>query len=267
MLTQNDIKKSLGYSTMGQMGFMVMECGIGAFSLAIYHLIAHGVFKGTLFLSAGSIINLARKNDGVPKDELYKFVVERQSARTRKPWILMAAITLGVPLAILVISHLFISEDYFKKQGAIVLLFFGWVTGAQLIFATYRMEAQNLWRLVVLSIVSFTIVIFGYVFISHAFDLYLYPDESFREQIYAAASIEKIRFDIIVAFITASIVIGWLLAYYTEKNENQSKGSNKLWLTFYALISREFYMTDMYTRLTRTLLATANKLNVWLRWN
>ena len=53
MLTQNDVKKALGYSTMGQMGFMIMECGVGAFSLAIYHLIAHGLFKGTLFLGAG----------------------------------------------------------------------------------------------------------------------------------------------------------------------------------------------------------------------
>ena len=64
MLTQNDIKKSLGYSTMGQMGFMIMECGVGAFSLAIYHLIAHGLFKGTLFLGAGGAIGEARRNDG-----------------------------------------------------------------------------------------------------------------------------------------------------------------------------------------------------------
>src|SRR3569623_741870 len=77
MLTQNDIKKSLGYSTMGQMGFMVMECGLGAFSLAIFHLIAHGMFKGTLFLGAGGVIGEARKDDGVPKDHLYTFVVEK----------------------------------------------------------------------------------------------------------------------------------------------------------------------------------------------
>ena len=69
MLSQNDIKKSLGYSTMGQMGFMIMECGVGAFSLAIFHLIAHGLFKGTMFLSAGGIIGTARHDDGVPKDE------------------------------------------------------------------------------------------------------------------------------------------------------------------------------------------------------
>ena len=73
MLTQNDIKKALGYSTMGQMGFMIMECGVGAFSLAIYHMFAHGVFKGTMFLSAGSVINDARQDDGIPKDSKNKY--------------------------------------------------------------------------------------------------------------------------------------------------------------------------------------------------
>jgi len=267
MLAQNDIKKSLGYSTMGQMGFMIMECGIGAFSLAIYHLIVHGVFKGTLFLSAGSIINSARKSDGVPKDDLYKFVVEKQPASTPKSWLLMALITLLVPVTILIISHLFISADYFQKQGAIILLFFGWVTGAQLIFATYRTYAQNLWRLIFISVVSFTVVIIGYIFISHAFDLYLYPDAALREQLYAAASIEKIRFDIIAAITTVIIVASWIFAYYAERSGKHIRYKGRTWITFYALISREFYMTDLYTRLSRTILSTSNKLNVWLRWN
>lgn len=267
MLTQNDIKKSLGYSTMGQMGFMIMECGIGAFSLAIYHLIAHGVFKGTLFLGAGSVINAARKDDGVPKDELYTFVVERRPARARRPWLLMAAITLAVPVTILVVAHWLVSQDYFQKQGAIVLLFFGWVTGAQLIFATYRLRSQNLWRLVALSIVSFTIVVIGYTLISHAFDLFLYPDPVFRERLYAAADIDLARFEILVAIMTVVIVLGWLLTYYSEQNGNRrSRRSGGLWLSFYALVSREFYLNDLFARLTRAVLTVAAKLNVWLRW-
>ena len=269
MLVQNDIKKSLGYSTMGQMGFMVMECGIGAFSLAIYHLIAHGVFKGTLFLSTGSVIHSTRKDDGVPKDELYTFVVEKRPAITRKPWLVMAAVTLVVPLTILILSHSLISEDYFQKQGAIILLFFGWITGAQLIFATYRTHATNLWRLIIISALSFAVVILGYTFISHAFDVYLYPDAAFRDQLFAAASIEKIRFDILVAVITSIIVIGWLVAYYSERNRSgkHPRYTGRLWTMFYALISREFYLTDLYSLLTRTILSSANKLNVWLRWN
>jgi NADH-quinone oxidoreductase subunit L len=267
MLTQNDIKKALGYSTMGQMGFMIMECGIGAFSLAIYHMFAHGVFKGTMFLSAGGVINDARKDDGIPKDELYTFAVEKRPNKASQPWLLMAAITLSVPLVILVFAHLLIAEDYFQKQGAIILLFFGWVTGAQLIFATYRMRTQNIWRLVGLSVLSLVVVVLGYVFISHAFDLFLYPDPAFRKQLYSAATIDLLRFDVLVIITTLIIVSGWVVTYYTEQNGYRRRQHTKhLWLNFYALISREFYLSDIYIRLARTLLAISGRLNVWLRW-
>jgi len=266
MLTQNDIKKALGYSTMGQMGFMVMECGIGAFSLAIYHLFAHGVFKGTMFLSAGGVINNARDDDGIPKDELYTFAVEKRPNKVRTPWLLMAAITLAVPLVILIFSHLLIAQDYFHKQGAIILLFFGWVTGAQLIFATYRMRTQNVWRLVGLSVLSLVVVVLGYAVISHAFDVFLYPDPVFRAQLYSAASIELLRFDVLVVIITLIIVSGWVVTYYADESGYRHQKSKHLWFNFYALISREFYIIDIYTRLARLLLAISGRLNVWLRW-
>ncbi|MDH5731762.1 MAG: proton-conducting transporter membrane subunit [Gammaproteobacteria bacterium] len=267
MLTQNDIKKALGYSTMGQMGFMIMECGVGAFSLAIYHLIAHGMFKGTLFLRAGSIINEARKEDGVPKEDLYTFVIERRPERKRQPWLLMAAITLIIPLVILVLAHWAVSQDYFQKQGALVLLFFGWVTGAQLIFATFRMGAQNIWRLISLIVFSFAIVVLGYSMVSHAFDLFLYPDPGFRSQIYAAADIDVFWFDVLVGLVAVITVIGWLARYYSEKHQSiMAKKIGKLWISVYAMISREFYLNDLYAWLARTILNTATKLNIWLRW-
>jgi len=267
MLTQNDIKKALGYSTMGQMGFMIMECGVGAFSLAIYHLIAHGLFKGTLFLGAGSVINEARKNDGVPKDDLYTFVVERKPVKQQKPWLIMAAITLIVPIFVLVLAHWLVAQDFFQKQGAIVLLFFGWVTGAHLIFSTYQMGSQNIWRLVGLIVFSFAIIVLGYAVISHAFDLFLYPDPAFRSQIYAAANIDVFWFDVLVVLVTIIMVLGWVARYYTEKNRNQtSKHLNSLWMSFYALVSREFYMNDIYAWISRFILNLATRLNVWLRW-
>jgi NAD(P)H-quinone oxidoreductase subunit 5 len=56
MLVQSDIKRTLGCSTMGQMGFMVMQCGLGFFTAAIAHLVMHGLFKAALFLGAGSAV-------------------------------------------------------------------------------------------------------------------------------------------------------------------------------------------------------------------
>jgi len=55
-ITQNDIKKVLAYSTISQLGYMIMALGIGAYTYAMFHLVTHAFFKGCLFLCAGSII-------------------------------------------------------------------------------------------------------------------------------------------------------------------------------------------------------------------
>ncbi|PYX75345.1 MAG: NADH-quinone oxidoreductase subunit L [Acidobacteria bacterium] len=56
-VAQTDIKKVLAYSTISQLGYMFMACGVAAFSAAIFHLMTHAFFKGLLFLAAGSVIH------------------------------------------------------------------------------------------------------------------------------------------------------------------------------------------------------------------
>ncbi len=60
MMTQTSIKKSLAWSTVAQMGFMMLQCGLGAFALAMMHIVAHSLYKAHSFLSCGSIINLTK---------------------------------------------------------------------------------------------------------------------------------------------------------------------------------------------------------------
>jgi len=56
-LVQTDIKKVLAYSTVSQLGYMFLACGVGAFSAGIFHLMTHAFFKALLFLTAGSVIH------------------------------------------------------------------------------------------------------------------------------------------------------------------------------------------------------------------
>jgi NADH-quinone oxidoreductase subunit L len=56
-LAQNDIKKVLAYSTISQLGYMFLACGVGAFAAAIFHVITHAFFKALLFLGSGSVIH------------------------------------------------------------------------------------------------------------------------------------------------------------------------------------------------------------------
>ena len=269
MLTQNDIKKSLGYSTMGQMGFMVMECGLGAFSLAVYHLIAHGLFKATLFLGSGGVINDARRNDGVPPDDIYTSVVERRPLRVvRLPWLVALAVTVLVPVFVLGFSHLLVAADFVHKQGAVILLFFGWVTGAQVFFSIHRLPSENPWRSMGMIFLSFVIVVVGYTVIGHLFEHFLYPDAALLDAIYTAAGVDLIAFDTLVVVLTLVLVAAWLVTLYADSLDLHTRSGawNTVYLNLYALFSREFYVADVFARLARMLQNGSKRVNVWLRW-
>ncbi|MEO6873692.1 MAG: proton-conducting transporter membrane subunit [Opitutaceae bacterium] len=56
MLAQSSVKRALAYSTIAQMGFMILQCGLGAYGLALLHIVAHSLYKAHAFLTAGSTI-------------------------------------------------------------------------------------------------------------------------------------------------------------------------------------------------------------------
>ncbi len=67
MLTQTSIKRSLAFSTIAQMGFMMLQCGLGGFSAALLHIVAHSLYKAHAFLASGSVIAAAaRRRSGRP---------------------------------------------------------------------------------------------------------------------------------------------------------------------------------------------------------
>jgi NAD(P)H-quinone oxidoreductase subunit 5 len=72
-LLQTDIKRMLACSTMGQMGFMVLQCGMGLFAPAVSHLCWHGLFKAYLFLSAGSVVQEKRRRNPAGGITLFAF--------------------------------------------------------------------------------------------------------------------------------------------------------------------------------------------------
>ncbi len=267
MLMQTDIKRALGYSTVGQMGYMVMECGVGAFSLAIYHLITHGIFKATLFMGSGGVIHEARKDPNIPEEEVYRFFVKRELPPSKVPWIVFAIITVSVPLGIVITAHLVAGVDVFEYQGALVLLFFGWVTGAQTIFSIYKLGARNVFKLLLFVLISFSVVVLGYVVIGHSFEKFLYPDRELVERIYHHAGIDHTLFEILTALITASVVLGWIMVYYANNNRNVVANRFKsAYLSIYTHLSRELYINDLYSYLSDKVMGLSDRLNRIARW-
>jgi NADH-quinone oxidoreductase subunit L len=92
-LVQNDIKRVLAYSTVSQLGYMFLACGVGAFTAAVFHLMTHAFFKALLFLGSGSVIH------GVSGEQDMR---RMGGLRTRMPWthrtMLLACVAIaGIP--------------------------------------------------------------------------------------------------------------------------------------------------------------------------
>jgi len=266
MLVQADVKKALGYSTVGQMGYMMMEAGLGAFALAVYHLFAHGIFKATLFMGSGTVIHEARKDPNIPEDEIYKFFAEKELPPLKLSWLFFALVTVLVPFGVVVFAHLVAGVDVFKHQGAIILLFFGWITGAQTVFSIYRMGAKSPAKTLLLVLLSFTVVIMGYVVVGHAFERFLYPDYELIRRIYENAEINPLVFEVQILLLTAVAVAGWFYVYYAYQNGGVIiEKLKERYALLYRLLSKEFYVKELYERVGALLYEVGLKVEKLFR--
>ena len=171
MLVQSDIKKTLGYSTIGQMGFMIMECGLGAYGLSIFHLIAHGLFKGTIFLNCGYVIHAARQEPRLPpRDEAIE-----SAEFSSLTWITGFTTTLILPLVIVLAAHGVLNLPLRDSQGTAIFLFFGWATSSQAILTLYSLKAVASWKVAVSMLFTFFFVVVTYLLAAESFSHFFFP--------------------------------------------------------------------------------------------
>jgi len=123
-LTQNDLKRILAYSTISQLGFMVMAMGIGAYGSSLFHLVTHAFFKCLLFLSAGIIIHEMQhlkdehNLDIDPQNILYMGGLRKKLPLTFVVCVVAALALVGLPL----------TSGYLSKDG-IIIQAFEWAGG------------------------------------------------------------------------------------------------------------------------------------------
>lgn len=115
-LMQSDIKRMLACSTMGQMGFMVAQCGLGLFPAAVAHLCWHGVFKAYLFLSSGGAGKEKRLDTAAPSS-VYDF---------------LAAVCCGISGAWTFCW--LANKSFFAQDTTIVVVFLATIAGTQFSF-------------------------------------------------------------------------------------------------------------------------------------
>ncbi|MFK7822273.1 MAG: proton-conducting transporter membrane subunit [Planctomycetaceae bacterium] len=111
MTTQHSIKRKLAWSTIAQMGLMILQCGLGAFSAAMLHLVAHSMYKAYSFLNSGSVVVQASAVRGATQRKLSDGEVEGFS--------LFSATVVG--LLVFAAAALLIGFDISAKPGGLLL--------------------------------------------------------------------------------------------------------------------------------------------------
>ena len=117
MLVRTDVKGALVWSTSGQMGFMVLQLGVGAFAAALFHIVGHALYKATMFLGAGGAISAHLRQGGRPH-------LGRSSAPTLRSTPLRLLVGLVVPLGAFALA-LFVIDPHLSAAATILIVVFG----------------------------------------------------------------------------------------------------------------------------------------------
>ncbi|MGR3177387.1 MAG: proton-conducting transporter transmembrane domain-containing protein [Candidatus Anammoxibacter sp.] len=258
MLTQNDIKKTLGHSTIGQMGYMIMECGLGAFALAIFHLIAHGLFKGSIFLNCGRVIHDARRERKLP----YEHETAEWKGFSFLAWITGFITTLVLPLIIILAVHGVLKIPVKHSEGAVILLFFCWMTSSQVIMTLYQLRIAS-WKVVMTMLLALVFSLFTYFLAVEKFTDFLYPSVGQVDLFYHAAALPGIVFDFLVVAITLFVILGWILFYARAhgKTIRMPKWINAMRNRIYLLLINRLYLDDISIKVCRRFTCVARLFN------
>jgi NADH-quinone oxidoreductase subunit L len=140
--TQNDIKRVVAYSTVSQLGYMTMACGLGAYAAGIYHLLTHGAFKALLFLGCGSMI-IALHNE---QDMRHMGGLKDRLPVTYWTFVIGSLALAGFPLTAGFFSkdELFVSAWSSGPLGQ-VLTVFGLLTALMTAFYSFRLVFGTFW--------------------------------------------------------------------------------------------------------------------------
>jgi NADH-quinone oxidoreductase subunit L len=256
MLVQNDIKNTLAFSTVGQMGYMVMECGLGAFALAVFHLIAHGLFKATAFLNSGHVIHKARQEPAMP----HAGHVMEERELPRLTWTTGFATTLLLPLVILLATHGVLRIPLLESQGTVIFLFFTWVTSSQAILTLTRLRAVASWKVSAAMLLTLVFVVFTYLFAAETFTRFLYPDPEDVARYFRTAALPGRLFDALVGATTLLTILTWFSLYAQAHGRTISMPD---WVAaprdrLYVLLMNRLYVDALYAKLGRGVLGAAH---------
>jgi NADH-quinone oxidoreductase subunit L len=258
-VVQTDIKRVLAYSTISQLGYMFLACGVGAFAAGIFHLMTHAFFKALLFLGAGSVIHAMSG-----EQDMLKMGALSQKIRTTYLTMLAATLAIaGIPPLAGFFSKDEILEKTFKANHLLWVV--GWVTAGitafymfRLLFLTFHGSSRvphdvehhihesprtMTAPLVILAVLS---VIGGWVGLGGRFEHFLDPVVVHGEAHVEAVSSAMTEYGLMfasVAIALAGIGLAWQMYL---KNTSLPDRMAKSWHWLYEIVLHKYYVDEIY---------------------
>jgi NADH-quinone oxidoreductase subunit L len=273
-LVQNDIKRVLAYSTISQLGYMFLGCGVAAYSAAIFHLMTHAFFKALLFLAAGSVIHALggeqdlRKMGGLRKQIPITF------------WTMTAAVFAIAgffPFAGFFSKDAILYAAFLQGSGGKALWFVGLLTALLTSFYMFRLwyltfmgesrsrdvhPHESPWTMLApLAILAVLSVAGGWVGIGR-FGAYLAPSVGAHE-----ADGGSHQLEIVLSILAVAVAaIGWFVAdrFYRQRPESPGKLAASV-PAGYKLLTNKYYVDEIYgATIVRPLLALSKYVLEWI---
>ncbi|MFK7916688.1 MAG: putative inorganic carbon transporter subunit DabA [Ilumatobacter sp.] len=185
--TRVDVKGKLAWSTVAQMGFMVVQCAVGAFSSAVFHIAGHGMYKASLFLGAGDAVSASLRSSR----RTAPLAVGSRTVRS--------AATLLIATATVAIAMLIIPPDV-NDSGVVLIAVFAWLTVAHGVWGWLE-RGSSKWPLpIVEAVVGASVGVLGYLGGLRAVEYFLKP--SF-DSLTDASSVSVITLSVTIGVVAA----------------------------------------------------------------
>ncbi|NIR46857.1 NADH-quinone oxidoreductase subunit L [candidate division KSB1 bacterium] len=280
-LVNTDIKRVLAYSTISQLGYMFLACGVGAFGAGVFHVSTHAYFKALLFLSAGSVMHaLSNETDMTKMGALRK-----KLPVTYKVFLVGALALAGVPF----FSGFFSKDEILWKTVSNTQLggFKFWFVGAlvagltafyifRLIYLTFHghsrvpkdveshiHESPKIMT-VPLRILAFLSIVGGFVGIPHVFNKF----EHFLEPVFPSTTHpDLLNLEIIFMVISTLIAlmgIGFAYLFYVAKPSMPYNLAKKM-SRVYRFLNQKWYVDELYDVLVVRPFNLVSEVVFW-RW-
>ncbi len=249
-LVQNDIKRILAYSTLSQLGYMIMALGLGGYTAGTFHLLTHAFFKALLFLGAGSVIHAVHTND-----------IQEMGGLSGK----MRTTTLTFVIASLSIAGIFPLSGFWSKDEIIAtaakhpaflaaslavafmtafymfrlcfLTFYGAPRDQHKFDHAHESPRSMTWPLIILAVLSVVAGWVGIPWLAHGYSSFVYHGEPHHAQ-------PEILLMVVSTVVALSGIGLAYLMYY--RRALSADAMARRFQPIYTLLYRKYYVDEVY---------------------